>query len=171
MSHALRHEPWRYELELDEHGWVPLDQLLDALREQGGEWAQVGRADVEAMLASAAKQRHELSGDRIRARYGHSTPNAVVLEAGEPPARLFHGTSHAAWLRIQAEGLRPMRRQYVHLSTDAEMATEVGRRRDPEPLLLTVDAAAAVAAGHTFHRGNDRVWLTASLPASFLTLG
>lgn len=38
VSHALRHEPWLYELELDEEGWAPIDQLLDAPREKGGGW-------------------------------------------------------------------------------------------------------------------------------------
>jgi putative RNA 2'-phosphotransferase len=33
VSHALRHEPWLYELKLDEAGWAPIDQLLAALRE------------------------------------------------------------------------------------------------------------------------------------------
>jgi RNA:NAD 2'-phosphotransferase (TPT1/KptA family) len=28
VSHALRHEPWLYELEVDAAGWVCLDQLL-----------------------------------------------------------------------------------------------------------------------------------------------
>ena len=32
ISHALRHEPWLYELELDKSGWVLLDQLLQDLR-------------------------------------------------------------------------------------------------------------------------------------------
>lgn len=38
VAHALRHEPWLYELEMDEAGWVPVEQLLDALRSkrQGG---------------------------------------------------------------------------------------------------------------------------------------
>ena len=31
VSHALRHEPWLYELELDEDGWV------------GGGWAKLTR--------------------------------------------------------------------------------------------------------------------------------
>lgn len=38
VSHALRHEPWLYELELDDEGWVPVEQLLTALREKGGDW-------------------------------------------------------------------------------------------------------------------------------------
>lgn len=31
VSHALRHEPWLYELELDDEGWVPVDQVLAAV--------------------------------------------------------------------------------------------------------------------------------------------
>lgn len=33
ISYALRHAPWEYELELDEEGFVPISQLLDALNE------------------------------------------------------------------------------------------------------------------------------------------
>ncbi|NTW40943.1 MAG: RNA 2'-phosphotransferase, partial [Cellulomonadaceae bacterium] len=32
VSHALRHEPWLYELELDEAGWVSVQSLVEALR-------------------------------------------------------------------------------------------------------------------------------------------
>lgn len=31
ISYALRHAPWEYELEMDEEGWVSVEQLLDAL--------------------------------------------------------------------------------------------------------------------------------------------
>ena len=55
LSHALRHEPWLYELELDEEGWAPLEQLITALREKGGDWAAIDRSSIERMLATAAK--------------------------------------------------------------------------------------------------------------------
>ena len=32
ISYALRHAPWEYELEMDDEGWVSLEQLLDSLR-------------------------------------------------------------------------------------------------------------------------------------------
>lgn len=28
ISYALRHAPWEYELELDDEGWVDIEQLL-----------------------------------------------------------------------------------------------------------------------------------------------
>lgn len=32
VSYALRHAPWEYELELDDEGWVSIEQILIALR-------------------------------------------------------------------------------------------------------------------------------------------
>jgi putative RNA 2'-phosphotransferase len=37
VSHALRHEPWLYELELDDAGWVSVDELLAAVRAKPAE--------------------------------------------------------------------------------------------------------------------------------------
>ena len=47
LSHALRHEPWFYELELDDEGWTPLAAVLGVLREQREEWRDLSRIDVE----------------------------------------------------------------------------------------------------------------------------
>jgi putative RNA 2'-phosphotransferase len=170
VSHALRHAPWVYELELDEEGWTPLAQLVTALAERGGAWAGVDEAAVRRMVQRSQKQRHEIAGELVRARYGHSLPGRIRLDAADPPARLFHGTSPRAWSIVARDGLRPMARQYVHLSTDVETASSVGRRKSRTPVLLAVDARAAAEAGTLFYRGNDRVWLTDGVPARCLTL-
>lgn len=168
VAHALRHEPWLYELELDDEGWVPVPALLDALHRRGGAWRDVAVADLHAMVEASAKRRYELEGGRIRARYGHSVPGRLAGEPAPPPATLFHGTSPAAWGSIRTQGLVPMRRQYVHLSVDVATAREVGRRKDPRPVVLTVAAERAAAAGVPFYRGNDQVWLADAVPAQYL---
>lgn len=160
MSHALRHAPWQYELELDEAGWTPVADLLAAL--------DVSRAQLENVVRESPKQRFELAADRIRARYGHSVPGRIVREPGTPPAELYHGTSTSAATSILRDGLRPMRRQYVHLSATLEMAETVGSRKGEQVRVLTVDTPAARAAGVEFLRGNEIVWLAAGVPAEFL---
>ncbi len=170
VSHALRHEPWLYELELNEEGWVPVDQLLAALREKGGSWVSVDRADLERMLSMATKNRYELEGDRIRALYGHSLPGRLQKRLVTPPARLFHGTAPQAWPSIEAGGLSPMGRQYVHLSVDRETAFAVGRRKSDAPVILEVDAAAASAAGIGFYEGSDLVWLAYEIPSRYIAV-
>lgn len=169
VAHALRHEPWLYELELDDEGWVGVDQLLDALHDKGGAWTSVDRAHLAQMIESSEKRRYELRGDQIRSLYGHSVPKAIRREPATPPDRLFHGTKPATWAAISSSGLRPMRRQYVHLSVDVETARAVGRRRKGPPVILSVDAAGAHAAGVTFYLGNELVWLADRVPADFIT--
>ena len=85
MAKALRHEPSRYGLELDDEGWTSLPALAAALR--------VAVEDVEAAVALPGKRRYEIAGDRVRARYGHSVSSAIEREPAEPPETLFHGTT------------------------------------------------------------------------------
>lgn len=168
ISHALRHEPWLYELELDDKGWTSVEALLTALQQVSPEWAAVSQPAIAEMIAKSEKQRHEMAGDRIRALYGHSVPGRLRREATTPPAVLLHGTSPQAAEVILHEGLKPMGRQYVHLSVDEETALAVGHRKSAAPIVLKVDATAAHADGVVFYAGNDKVWLTDAIPTRFI---
>ena len=95
ISYALRHAPWEYELELDEQGFVPIEQLLQAMNEGRDEDDAIALADLERIVAESDKQRHEIDGDRIRALYGHSVPKRIERLAAEPPAVLYHKTSRS----------------------------------------------------------------------------
>ncbi|MBI2709595.1 MAG: RNA 2'-phosphotransferase [Actinobacteria bacterium] len=169
ISHALRHEPWLYELELDDEGWVAVEELLTAVRAARPQWEGVDESALRRMMAEADRQRFELAEGRIRALYGHSVPGRLDRRRAAPPAVLFHGTSPAAWRSIRTDGLRPARRQYVHLSTDVDTARQVGRRKAREPVMVRVDAARAHADGVPFYVGNERVWLANHVPSRFLT--
>ena len=170
VSYALRHAPWEYGLELDEKGFVPVEQLLSALNEDPRRERDVTEEDLREIIRTSDKQRHEIVGDRIRALYGHSTPVKISRETTEPPAVLYHGTARRFLDAIMAEGLRPMSRQFVHLSADVDTARQVGLRRDAAPVIFTVDAKAASADGIPFYRGNDKVWLADAVPAKYLAV-
>lgn len=168
ISHALRHEPWLYELELDEAGWVPAVALLTALRAENPSWSSVSEADLVQMIARSDKKRYELRDGQIRALYGHSIPQRLLREPAEPPGILYHGTSPAAAEQIKREGLKPMGRQYVHLSIDTATAKQVGRRKAQAPVILRVKAEAAHVGGIRFYRGNELVWLADDVPPAFI---
>ena len=168
VSHALRHRPWLYELEFDDGGWVSADALLRALGTESAALSGLSESDLARMIATSNKKRHELCDGRIRALYGHSTPNRLQKEPVEPPATLYHGTSPETAELIQREGLRRMERQYVHLSIDRATAEEVGQRKAREPVILLVRAGAAHAAGVPFYRGNDLVWLADAISQVYI---
>jgi putative RNA 2'-phosphotransferase len=168
ISHALRHKPDQYGLTLDEEGWVAVPDLLAALTARRREWQHLDEEDLRTMMVQADKQRFELRDGRIRAFYGHSVPQKVERVPATPPPVLFHGTTPQAAAFIRREGLRPMRRQYVHLSADEATALQVGRRRTGSPVLLKIDAERAARNGVAFYLGNDMVWLADAIPPEFI---
>lgn len=170
VSYALRHAPGEYGLVLDREGFVHVDVLLDAINARHPARRIVMREDLEEIIATSDKRRHEIVGDRIRALYGHSVQEAIERAPSTPPSILYHGTAHKALEHILEEGLRPMGRQMVHLSADVEMAEQVGRRRDGHPVILQVDASTAYSDGIEFFKGNDRVWLASKMPAQYLSV-
>jgi putative RNA 2'-phosphotransferase len=164
VAHALRHEPWLYELELDDQGWTGLEVLLISLRRAKPQWRELSAQHIERMIAASTKRRYEIADGRIRAMYGHSVPGRLKRTPGVPPAHLYHGTSPASLDAISRTGLRPMGRQYVHLSVDEETATQVGYRKARQPIILVVDTVSACEDGVQFYRGNEMVWLADSIP-------
>lgn len=170
VSRALRHQPWLFELELDDQGWTRAEDLLSALRKESPDWTNLDMSDLRMMIAAAAKPRHEIQGQMIRALYGHSTPGAVVMAPSAPPRELFHGTSPESTRSILTGGLLPMGRQYVHMSKDPPTAFLVGSRKSPDPVILSIDAASANSTGVIFFRGNDMVWLANHVPPEFIRI-
>jgi putative RNA 2'-phosphotransferase len=168
LSLVLRHEPERFGLRLDEQGSVPLADLLSAMRRHR-EWQAVTEEQIREVVLTSDKQRFEIFGDRIRARYGHSVEQRVSYPEVEPPDLLYHGTSPRSLPSIRTEGLHPMKRQYVHLSTDPEQARAVGQRHAPEPVVLSVRARDAWQAGVQFYQPEERLYLAEAIPAAFIS--
>ncbi|MBN2306027.1 MAG: RNA 2'-phosphotransferase [Anaerolineae bacterium] len=170
IARALRHAPGDYGLELDSEGWTPVEDLLTTLRKRRREWRALSEADLAQMIEQSDKQRYELRDGHIRAYYGHSMPERIEKPRAEPPETLYHGTSPESAANIRRDGLKSMRRQYVHLSADQETALQVGRRHSAEPVILEIQALEAHWAGIAFYHGNDDVWLADTIPPQFVTI-
>lgn len=168
MTKTLRHTPWEFGLALDpEDGSCPAASLLEAITAQAG-WSWVTMEDIQQVVRNSDKQRFEWMGDRIRARYGHSHDH-ISYAPGVPPAVLYHGTNKKALPSILKEGLRPMGRQYVHLSEGIHFATLAGSRRG-ELVILKVDTGHARESGATFYFAGNEVWLADRIPAGSCTV-
>lgn len=169
ISHALRHKPEEYGLVLDSEGWVALDDLLTALQMRFGARRAVSRADIETIMAESEKQRFEVRDGRIRAFYGHSIAEKIEKQPVIPPAVLYHGTTQEAATAILHSGLKSMKRQYVHLSTDEKTARIVGLRRTHKPVILRIAALDAHRQGTKFYAGNQDIWLADPIPPAFIS--
>ncbi|HEU5011191.1 MAG TPA: RNA 2'-phosphotransferase [Roseiflexaceae bacterium] len=168
LALLLRHRAHEHGLALDPEGFVPLDELLAAInRAQGWDWVRA--ADIEEVIARQVRRRYEIVDGDIRAIYGHSLEVEVRYPQVTPPAVLFHGTARRFVEAILREGLRPMGRQYVHLTDDPALAQVIGLRRDDQPAILHIDAAGVQAAGIGFFQADNGVFLARHIPPEFIS--
>ena len=166
LSYLLRHRPAEYPLAFDRHGFVPWSEIVDLVQER---FFDATEAEIRAVVDESGKKRFELSDDKVRATYGHSFPVDLGLEPVEPPAELYFGTARDLAESILREGLKPRERRYVHLSASQEEAEAVGKRRDPAPAIVVVDARAARQAQVAFYRSGP-LFLAENVPPRFLSL-
>lgn len=87
----------------------------------------------------------------------------------EPPQELYHGTSTNVLDQIMVNGLQPMIRQHVHLSSDIITATKVGQRHGI-PVVLIVNSKQMYEHGHQFYLSDNGVWLTKHVEKAYLEL-
>lgn len=167
VSHALRHEPQSYNLQLDNQGWTTLTDLVIALNFKG---VKVDEVTIIEMVNRSEKKRHQISEGKIRAYYGHSLEEKIIKESSEPPQFLYHGTIQDRINYIQSEGLLPMNRQYVHLSSDEETAQIVGSRRKGKLVILKVKAKDAYIDFIQFYKEQNGIWLSEPIPSKYIII-
>lgn len=167
ISYALRHAPDEYNLVLDKNGWTDINILLCSIRKLHNEYSSIAYEDLLGMVASSEKRRHEIEGLKIRALYGHSIEGRIEKKNVEPPLFLYHGTSQQFFDLIKIEGLKKMKRQYVHLSLDINQAFKVAERKTTNPIILKVKAYEAYKMGVKFYE-EDNVWLCEFVPNKYI---
>ncbi len=168
MSHALRHAPQNYGLTLDSKGWTDVQKLIRGLKNHSKRFENLTIYDLEKLIGKSDKKRFEMKNGKIRATYGHSLRFKIHKVPEIPPKILYHGTTRKAAENILKNGLKPMDRQYIHLSVDTESAYEVGLRRTKKPVILKITARKAHNSGIGFYKEKNGVWLSDTIPPGYI---
>ena len=166
LSFILRHGPEEYGLSLDRYGFADFNEVLRILKSR---FAQIEEEDVNYIVENDPKMRFQIEEGRIRARYGHSVDVEPLGEPCEVDDILFHGTSPASLDSILKYGLKPEARKFVHLSLNVKDALMVGRRKDPHPVILKIDAKMAKEERLLFWKEGS-VILTREVPAKYISV-
>lgn len=164
MSYLLRHNP--EDLKIDEKGFVSFKDLLPKIQER---YNVDERFIINEVVKREDRKRFEIVGGKVRALYGHSIEVKVGLEEDKSVIVLYHGTTAESASQILKEGLRPMKRKWVHLSPTREMAIQVGQRRTSKPVVLEISAEDARKNGLKFFRPTENVYLCRKVSSKYIT--
>ena len=158
LAYLLRHSNLP-----DYNGWVKASVVLGDLG--------LSLQDLQQIVESDNKGRFEFSEDKssVRALYGHSIDVNLGLEPTIPPLVLYHGTAEKYIDSIMKEGLRPRKRNFVHLSETIDLAKQIGTRHG-SPVVLSIDIEAMISAGYKFYKAQNGIWLTGDILPQFLKI-
>lgn len=156
LAYLLRHSDLP-----NRNGWVRVSVLLNEM--------SVTLQILRVIVEEDTKGRFEFSKDEssVRALYGHSIDVDLELEPTTPTMILYHGTAEKYLENIMKDGLKPRKRNYVHLSETIDMAKQVGTRHG-SPVVLSIDIEAMISAGYKFYKAQNGIWLTGDILPKFL---
>ena len=163
LSLLLRHKPDILDLKMSKDGFVDLDELVRKIRGRKN-FSWVTHDDVKLLVRSDEKGRFEIKNGRIRARYGHTYPVSIDFETVQYKRPLYHGTALENLNSILSDGIKPMKRNYVHLSVNIKDAIEVGRRKSSRVVVLEVNPECLYRRGYKLYRASDTVYLVSYVP-------
>lgn len=168
MSLILRHKPDVIGIELDEHGWANVNDLISGIEKDNHGF---NFELLEEIVRSDSKQRYSFNDDKIliRANQGHSINVDVELKEKEPPEYLYHGTGEKYVKSINQDGLIPKSRLYVHLSKDIKTAENVGKRHGKE-IIYRINSGRMYRNGYKFYLSENGIWLTKEAPVKYLEM-
>ena len=166
MSYILDRRPDEFGLVLDGQGAVCLKDLLKAISEEPG-WGYVRKSHIHEVLIAACEKSFVLENDKIKARCRNDALNPK--EGVVPPKLLYHCVRRKAYPVICKQGLIPLGQPQVVLATTEALAQRMGKRRDPAPVLLTVQAQRAFGAGVRFLNHRECIYTTDHVPVGYFT--
>ena len=166
----LRHQPEKAELDMDEHGWVSVEQLIDGVNRHSS--YKLDRELLEQIVSDDNKGRYRFDDKhkKIKCCQGHSVPWVEPeLKYFEPPEFLYHGTTTKALEAIEESGaIKKMARHAVHMQADISKAWQSAERWHKTPVVLKIAASEMNKDGYRFGVTENDVWCTDEVPIKYV---
>lgn len=167
VTYVLGRNPYEFGLVPDEEGFVRKKDLIKAIQEERG-WGHVRQSSLEELLAALPDPGIDMDDLRIRARERQHLTRPEVCET--MPKLLFIGIRTRAHRHVLGNGIQPYEgERHVLLSSDRDMAERIGRRRDPNPVMVTVNTHEAENLGVLFLRAGETLFLAREIPLKCFT--
>jgi len=169
LVYILSRRPDEFGLVLDATGKLPVRELLWALAQEEG-WGYVRRSHLEEVVNVTSPGAFELDQTHIRALQP-GPANLRSQDAAWPPPTLLYRAITAKSHGVVAErGLQAPTGGELVLAADPEMARRLGRRRDPQAVLVVIQAQSAAKKGVEFFPYGEGLYLSGPIGPEYLQL-
>jgi putative RNA 2'-phosphotransferase len=161
ISYILGRNPAEFGLVPDPDGFVKVKEFLKVVQEEKG-LRHIRRSSIDEILITVPDPMIEIRENQIRSKAFQ--PSSIYQRSRDVPKIIFTCVRRKAYANVIEKGISPMGFSHVILSSDPDMAEKIGRRRDPEPVRLTVQTSKCVDKGVAFYDGGETLYLAESIP-------
>lgn len=166
LAYVLGRRPDEFGLIPDANGYVKIKELLQALKEES-DWRHLRLAHLNELMLSSFGTAIEIKDQWIRVRDISQLP--VIVPPTHLPKLLYTAIRQRAYPAACAKGLKAPVGQPIILSSQAEMAGRLGRRKDHAPVILTVQAGPCESAGVRFRQFGQILFLCDFIPTGLFS--
>jgi putative RNA 2'-phosphotransferase len=170
ISYYLRHNPEELGIKLDIYGWTDLNSFINKISAKLNSNISINK--VEDIMKQSEKQRFEIdiSTNSIRAKYGHSILVKNNYQVLLKPVKLYHGTSSSNLESVKKIGLISKNRQYVHLTSNFELAKLTAKRWSNEITILEVNTMDMINDEIKIFIADNDIYLVDSVLSKYLII-
>jgi len=169
MAGILRHFPERFDLNMDDHGWVEVGPMVEAIQDKRAQFHWLRPHHIKAVVSTDPKGRYQMEDNMIRATYGHSLDIDLDLPTENIPDLLYYPATEEEADIILEVGLKPSDRKKVHLSRAIQDAINASAHREAKPVILEVNAKKAIKDGAVIMQAGKTVFITDEVKPEFLS--
>lgn len=162
LVYILGRQPDEFGLFTDEKGYVKIKDLMKALAEEPG-WRHVRLNQIREVIYTSRSPAVEMESNLIRAVDRSCLPLPEMPDT--LPKLLYYAVRRRAYPVVFEKGLPSSAAgNRIILTDDIALALRLGRRIDPAPIILTVNANTARNKGATLWRYGKQLFLFDCLP-------
>jgi putative RNA 2'-phosphotransferase len=165
LHYILGYRPDEFGLVPDPDGYVPIKELLKVIHEEEN-YGYVHESHIREILLGPDRFSFERVDQRIRGLDRQWDPD-FSTPCPDLPVILFTPIRRRAHAHVMEKGLSAGDNKYLLLTPEKDFAERVGRRTDPEPVLLEILAHEAGRTGNLFTVFGD-LFLTKEIPVRFI---
>ena len=166
IVYVLGRRPDEFGLVPGADGWVKIKELLKAINEEDG-WRHVRRSHIDEIVLTQLSPEIEIHDNRVRARFRDHLP--VPQPVNRLPKLLYTCVRRRAYFVVLEKGVVAAEGEKVALAAAPDLALRIGKRRDPDPVLLTVNVEQALTQGIALLHFGELIYLADVIPSGCFT--
>jgi len=160
-SYILGRRPDEFGLVPDSDGYIKIKEFLQAISETDG-WKFIRISHINEMMMVVSDPPIEIKDTLIRARDRNHL--GQYLPTDTPPKLLYIYIKKKSYPGVLENGIKPTFHPKVICSDSQEMALRIGKRRDIQPVLLTVQVKKSLDNGVLFSHDGGLLYLAQHIP-------